>query len=339
MRKLIHCIHDKKTVCVCESGHTQLHIYLLILLAAFLASLLAWSYWPTFKALSILWHDNDDNSVGLLVPIAALFLLWRERKLLKDYQLIPCWWAGIAVLLVAQFIRIFGLLTFRFSPQCYSMVLMIAGVVLMTAGKQVFKKVFWILLFLFLMVPLPGRVQTLASVPLQNLATKGTVFVLEAFSVEVVREGNIITLNGTIPMGVAEACNGLRMLTSFIIVTAFITYLAKCSRSRKAVLMLSSIPIALICNIIRLFLTAAAMMIISVEAGQKFFHDFAGLLMMPIAVLLLFAELWIMDKINEPQTGRKNEKKVLKSSKSIHKTKPVKSNNRKTPEKVVVAKD
>ena len=98
-------------------------------------------------------------------------------------------------------------------------------------------------------------------------------------------------------MGVAEACSGLRMLTAFIIVTAALTFLMKCSPKRKAVLLVSSIPIALVCNIVRLCLTAAFMLYISEEVGQKFFHDFAGLTMMPVAVLLLFAELKIMDKI------------------------------------------
>jgi exosortase len=338
MRKFNHHIHNKYSSSIHKANHAQLNNNILILLTVFLILLLVWSYWSTIKGLYNLWDNDDDNSVGQLVPIVALFFLWRDRNNLKNCQLVPCWWAGIALLLLAQFIRIFGLLSFRSSLERYSLIIMLAGTVLLTAGWQVFKKVSWILLFLFLMVPLPRLIHNLISGPLQKLATIGTVFCLEAFGIEVVHEGNIIMLNGTIPMGIAEACNGLRMLISFIIVTAFITYLVKCSRPRKVVLMLSSIPIALICNIVRLCLTAAAMLIISVEAGQKFFHDFAGLSMMPIAVLLLFVELWVMDRIYEPRAG-KQKKKAVENSRQVSKIKPVNPNNSKKSRKIVIAKD
>jgi hypothetical protein len=36
------------------------------------------------------------------------------------------------------------------------------------------------------------------------------------------------------------------------------------------------------------------------EAAETFFHDFAGLLMMPLAVLILAGELWLMRKLVVP---------------------------------------
>jgi exosortase len=178
----------------------------------------------------------------------------------------------------------------------------------MVAGWQVFRSVFWILLFLFLMFPLPGRVHNLISGPLQIIATTGSVFLLEAFGVRLGQEGNVIMLNESIPMAVAEACSGLRMLTAFVIVAAFMAYMVNRSRRQKAVLLLSSIPVAVMCNILRLCVTAVLFLLVSAEVAEKFFHDFAGLAMMPIAVLLMFGELWLMDKLTmpepEPQQGQ-----------------------------------
>jgi exosortase len=198
------------------------------------------------------------------------------------------------LLLLAQTARIFGLLFMYESAERYSLVLTIAALTLMVAGRQVFRRVFWILLFLFLMVPLPGRIHNLISGPLQKIATTGSVFLLEAFGTSVSQQGNVVTLNAETTMAVEEACSGLRMLTAFIIVSAFIAYMIKRSRIQKAVLLLSSIPIAVICNIIRLCITAILFMLVSTEAAEKFFHDFAGIVMMPAAVLLIFGELWIM---------------------------------------------
>jgi exosortase len=111
-----------------------------------------------------------------------------------------------------------------------------------------------------------------------------------------------VMLDKNTPMAVAEACSGLRMLTAFIIVAAFIAFMVKRSRLQKATIVLSSIPIAVMCNIVRIFLTALLMLLISSEVGEKFFHDFAGLVMMPVAVMLIFAELWLMDKLVVPES-------------------------------------
>ena len=59
----------------------------------------------------------------------------------------------------------------------------------------------------------------------------------------------------------------------------------------------------MVCNIVRIFVTAVLMLHVSSEVGEKFFHDFAGLVMMPIAVLLLFAELSLMGRIFVPEAA------------------------------------
>jgi len=258
------------------------------------------SYWSTIADLFKEWQRNDDYSAGQLVPLIALFLVWRERKKLRRCLLRPCWW-GIALLILAQTARIFGLLFMYESAERYSLVLTTAGLVLMVAGWQVFRSVSWILLFLFLMVPFPGRVHNLISGPLQKIATTGSVFLLEAFGVRISQQGNVVMLNEKIPMAVTEACSGLRMLTAFVIVAAFMAYMVKRSRRQKTVLLLSSIPVAVICNILRLCITAMLFLLASSEVAEKFFHDFAGLGMMPVAVLLMFGELWLMDKLTVPE--------------------------------------
>ncbi len=289
------------------SGRYQMQNIRLVSVTLALLAVTVWSYWPTIVVLFKDWQRDDDYSAGQLVPLIALFLIWRERKTLGRCLLRPCWW-GIALLILAQAARFYGLLFMYESAERYSMILTAAGLVLMVAGWQIFRCVSWILLLLFLMVPLPGRVHNLISGPLQKIATTGSVFLLEAFGVRVSQEGNVIVLNESIDMAVAEACSGLRMLMAFVIVAAFMAYMVNRSRRQKAVLLLSSIPVAVMCNILRLCVTAVLFLLASAEVAQKFFHDFAGLAMMPIAVLLMFGELWLMDKLTvpepEPQQGQ-----------------------------------
>jgi exosortase len=143
------------------------------------------------------------------------------------------------------------------------------------------------------------------------MSTTGSVFLLEAFGARVSQQGNVVTLNENIPMAVAEACSGLRMLVAFIIVTAFIAYMVNRSRRQKAALLLSSIPVAVMCNILRICVTALLFLLVSTEVAEKFFHDFAGLAMMPAAVLLIFSELWLMDKLTLPDPD--TQKELVKS--------------------------
>jgi exosortase len=199
------------------------------------------------------------------------------------------------------------------SGQRYSFVLAIAGMVLTVAGWEVFRRMLWIILFLLLMVPLPGQIHNLIGGPLRQLATSGSVFLLEVFGVRISQNGNIVTLNGNTPLAVAEACSGLRMLTAFIIVAGFIAYVIRRPRWQKATVLASSIPVAVVCNIVRIFLTAMLMAYVSEDVAKKFFHDFAGLVMAPMAVSLIFGELWLMDKLILPEPDPRQVAVVLKA--------------------------
>ena len=275
---------------------TQISSLIWWFLGFILAAVFLWAYWPVVTVLFKEWQRDDDYSAGQLVPIIALFLVWRERKKLQGCTFIP-YWPGIIILFLAQAARTYGLLYMYESAERYSLVLMIAGLVLTIAGMEVFKKVIWILLFMFLMVPFPGKIHNLISGPLQNAATTGSVFLLEAFGANVNRQGNIVTLNQQTTMAVEEACSGLRLLTAFIITSSFIAYMVKRSRIQKAILLFTSIPIAVLCNILRLCVTAVLFMLVNTQTAEKFFHDFAGVTMMPAAVLIIFGEIWLLDKL------------------------------------------
>jgi exosortase len=296
-------VRSRHTFKICRKNQKQEDFPRLLSVTLVLVMVTVWSYWPTIVDLFKEWQRNDDYSAGQLVPLIALFLVWHKRKELRKCFLTPCWW-GIVLLVLAQMARSYGLLFIYESAERYSLVLTIAGLVLLVAGWQVFRKVSWILLFLFLMVPFPGRVHNLISGPLQRAATTGSVFLLEAFGVNVSQNGNVVTLNEQTTMAVEEACSGLRMLTAFIIIAGFITYMVKRSHMQKAILFLSSIPVAVMCNIMRLCVTAILFIHVNAEIAEKFFHDFAGFCMMPVAVIMMFGLLWLMDKIVIAEPGK-----------------------------------
>lgn len=310
---ILHRRHSSKPASLAKAPSAGWKLAVAITLPT-LAALL-WTYWPTIVSLFKDWQQDDNYSVGQLVPLVAVYLLWHERKTLRECRVAPCWW-GLGLILLAMPARAYGLLFLYESAERYSLVLTIAGLVLLVTGWQVFRRLAWILLFLLLMVPLPGRVHNLISGPLQTMAATGAVFLLEVFGVTVSKEGNVIMLNRSVQLAVAEACSGLRMLTAFVVVAATMAYMANRPRWQKAVLLVSSVPIAIACNLARLCVTAMLYLVASSETAERFFHDFAGLTMMPLAILVLFGELWLMDKlvISDEETARAGAKAENKSS-------------------------
>jgi exosortase len=122
------------------------------------------------------------------------------------------------------------------------------------------------------------------------------VFCLEILGYDVIRTGNIIDINGT-TVAVVEACNGLRMIMAFFVIGGFIVLLSKRARWEKLMVFISCIPIALLCNTIRLAVTAIAFTVVKGEHWEKTFHDFGGYAMMPLAIGVIMSEFWLLERI------------------------------------------
>ena len=90
---------------------------------------------------------------------------------------------------------------------------------------------------------------------------------------------------------------GLRMLTAFIVVSGLVALVIDRRWPEKLVILLSSIPIALACNTLRLTITAIAFTKLDTERWEKTFHDFGGFAMMPVALLIIVFELWLLSSL------------------------------------------
>ena len=273
-----------------------------LVFAAFL-----WSYWPTVVDLWKIWGGSDEYSSGLLVPFLAVYLIWSRRADISQCRIRPSLW-GLLAFLAAQGFRYFGLFFMYASAVRLSLVLSMASLVLLLFGREVFRKSLTILLFLCLMLPLPKSFEARITLPLQNWATSSAVFSLETLGYEVTREGNIIHLGET-TVAVAEACNGLRMVTSFFVISGLVILLVKRAWWEKLILLLSTLPIGLLCNTVRLAVTAIAFTILKGEQWERIFHDFGGYAMMPLALAMVVFELWILTRMTTvPEDTEKEQK-------------------------------
>jgi exosortase len=259
--------------------------------------LVLWSYWPTLVDLHAFWAENDDYSVGQLVPLVAVYLVYQKRAELRHLPVRSNAW-GWLVLALSQALRFGGLYFASASAERLSLIVLCGGLVLLTVGWQVFRSLQWVQLFLLLMLPLPARLHNRIAVPLQDWATGLGRFGLELLGFFVAREGNVLRLEDKSTVLVAEACSGLRMLMAFVFTAAFLCFLIRRPVWQKVVLMLSSIPVALLVNGLRVLLTSLVMYYSGAGESETSFHDLAGLAMMPVAIALLLAELRFLQMLS-----------------------------------------
>jgi len=263
-----------------------------------------WSFWPQLRDLWGVWQRSDEYSSGLLVPFLAAYVLWGRRDQLKEVSIQPCLW-GLVLWVLAQGMRMAGLYYMYGSAERLSFVLTVAALVLWLAGVDLFRRIWMILIFLLLMLPWPNRVQTAIALPLQGWSTSSAVFGLELIGYDVVQEGNVIHIGDT-SVAVAEACNGLRMITAFFVISGLVVLLVRRPWWEKLIVFFSSLPIALICNTLRLAITSVAFTVIKEVRWQKVFHDFGGYAMMPLALAIVVGELWMLRKLTTlPTKGEK----------------------------------
>jgi exosortase len=265
-----------------------------VLLAA-LGALGLWVYWPTLVAVSQKWGHDPQYSHGYLVPAFAVVLLYLRRGLMPKAWPAPCWW-GVGLVLVGVLMRLAGAYVYLDWLDAASLVPCLAGLFLLFGGWKALHWSWPAIAFLLFMIPLPYRLETAVSHPLQRIATKGSTYILQTVGFPALAQGNTILLSHG-PINVVEACSGLgMMLTLFALATA-VAIVVNRRWLDKAIILLSAAPVAVVVNVMRITATGAAQELISPEVAHTIFHDAAGWVMMPVALALLWFELWLLGRL------------------------------------------
>ncbi len=146
------------------------------------------------------------------------------------------------------------------------------------------------------MVPLPFSAERMFSLPLQGIATRISTWTLQCLGQPAFAQGHVICL-GEHELEVAQACSGLRILVATVALAFAYCVLIRKSWWKRIAVVLSTIPVALIANATRIVITGLLYQVVSAEAGQKFSHDVAGWIMIPLAAALFAAVLWYLDRL------------------------------------------
>jgi exosortase len=170
----------------------------------------------------------------------------------------------------------------------WSIPVAVAGVVWLLLGREWLKWSWPCIAFLVFMVPLPWRVETYLSLPLQRVAAACSTWVLQCLGYPAVQEGNTILL-GSVHLEVEEACSGLRMVIGVAALTFGCLILRPMEWWQRTLMLLGIFPIAIAANCVRIVLTALMFTWVSGNWAHRFSHDFSGWVVIPLAAAMLWA--------------------------------------------------
>jgi exosortase len=260
-----------------------------------LGGLILWAYWPALGEMAEKWRTDPQYSHGYLVPVFAAVLLYLRRGRLIRAKCRPDWRGLIPVLLGAAMYVAGGFFHLDVLS-AGALIPTLLGAALLLGGPAALRWSWPMILFLGFMIPLPYFVETAVGQPLQSVATRGSTWVLQTLGLPAVSEGNTILLeHGKI--AVVEACSGLSMLLTFAALTTGMAMVIKRPLLDRLILVASTIPVALAVNIARISGNGVAIEVWDVDTAHRLFHDQGGWLMMPLAIALLFAELWLIGRL------------------------------------------
>jgi exosortase len=263
---------------------------------------LGWAYWPNLQNLYTIWDNEPNYSHGkLVIPIALAIFIQRlsDSKASLAIGRGPWWsWAVLAAILAG---RAFAYERGSQWLETATIVPAVAAVMLTLGGWPLLGRGWPAAAFLVFMLNLPPAVNNFVAMPLQKIATMGSVFVMQLTGLWVISEGNIIVLSTPFPppndhklLEVALACNGLSMLMTLAATVTATIMLIPLENWKRIVVLASAIPIALLSNIIRIVVTGWCYYYIEGEEAKKLVHDLSGWLMMPLALVLVGLEVLIL---------------------------------------------
>lgn len=271
-----------------DKVNKQVVIRMAMMVCAFVA--LAWGFQVLLlsHASSVFCDPKEDMSFGWYVQLFSLYVLWTERKALREAAGGASW---LGILAMLPFLAV-GFLGTRGIQVRFEM-LAFAGLLLTIPwafwGGKVAKLMLFPAGFLLFCIPMASFLDII-TVHLRLFATSTAYELLRGFGADVIRRGTMIaSATGTFEIDVAEPCSGLRSIFALLALTAGYAYFNQPTWLRRAILFASAIPLAILGNIARILTICLVANYASPEFATGFYHDYSGYVVFIVAIALMIA--------------------------------------------------
>lgn len=262
-------------------------------------------YVPTYYGLfNGLW-DTEEQAQGPIILVLSLWLLYRiwprmmEKSAGKSSSVMG--WLVFAIALILYVIgHALGIYIFEIG----SFIWMIAAILLIKRGSSALAVVWFPLFFMLFMIPLPGTLVILLTMPMTMAASYATEHILYWAGYPIARNGVILQI-GQYQLLVATACAGLQTLITLEALGLFyLNVVHRTSIFRNVTLAILIVPIAFTANLIRVMSLTLITYYYGDEAGQGFMHGFAGMVLFLSALILIVGSDKLLQHIIRLRTSK-----------------------------------
>ncbi len=257
----------------------------------------------TYEGLSqmvIRWIELEEFSHGFILPVVALYLAWLRFQPADVAASGTRYWPGVLLLLLGSLLALLGEMSAIFEVIQYGFVISLFGVIVVALGDRAFLRMMGPLVILFFMVPFPSFIYRNLSAQLQLWSSALGVEFIQLFDIPVFLEGNVIDL-GSMKLQVVEACSGLRYLFPMMSLAYICAYIYQAPLWQRTIIFLSSMPITLIMNSIRIGAIGVTVEYWGQEMAEGFLHDFEGWIMFMFSFMLLLLEISLLSRLLKPR--------------------------------------
>ena len=237
------------------------------------------------------WTRGDFNH-SYFVPFVILYLIWEKRDRFVEQQSAPSW-CGLVPVAIGVVLFWLGELGGEFYSLYHSFWLVLVGLCWIHMGWDKLKIIIFPLAMILVTFPPPQFVYGKISFQLRLMSSQLGVDMMRLLGMSAYREGNIIDLDFT-QLQVVDACNGLRYLVPLIGLGLLAAYVYKAAWWKRALLVVSTIPVAIVTNGLRIALTGILYEHVGQEAAEGFFHGFSGWLIFVFCLLVLVVEMKVL---------------------------------------------
>ncbi len=271
---------------------------------AIIAGLFCFLFRNEIAAIIRTWLTDPSWSHGFLIPLFSLYFINQHRRDILSLQTKPSY-LGLVFLIWWILFYFFNIV----SPSGYayfrplSMIAALGAVVLFLGGWRLVRHLWLPIAFLIFAVPLPRRYYVGLTMPMRHLSAQAATALLNLVStiqasasgvvIDVIYKGERLDP----PLNVAEACSGMRLLMAFLALGVAMAYLHYRPLWQRIILLASTVPIAVLCNIVRVTVTGFIYVLIDPSYTKGIYHDLLGIGMLPLAFAFYGFLAWFMSSL------------------------------------------
>lgn len=251
------------------------------------------------------------SRLGTMVSLGGYFLL-----LFPPLVVFFDW--GIGTLLGGLFLTAYGIWGSNDFLWDFGGIVTLFGMVLTLCGWKIMRIAWFPIVFLVCALPWPPIVYSQIASPLQVLSARVAVLVLQLTGADASYSGTRVLLpqfaaDGTRlqdrALDVATACAGLRSLMTFISIGGAVAFLSDRALWQRLLIVASAVPIAVLCNVFRVSGLGILDLYVDKHWSEGFAHQFAGMVMLLPAFVMLLIVCWVLDRLFIEEVDREGKKR------------------------------